>query len=286
MPEAITRFAPSPTGLLHCGHAFSALSAWQLAGEIQGKCLLRIEDIDVTRCRPEFEIQLKEDLQWLGLEWPEPVRRQSEHLMEYRAVADNLLGRGLLYPCFCTRKDIQREIQAAGGAPHGSEGPLYPGTCRRLSEAVVSRRIADGEPYALRLHLERAVKLVSQPLMWQDLGRGIQSAKPELLGDVVLVRRDIGCSYHLCVVIDDALQQVTHVSRGADLFEATHLHRLLQALLDLPVPVYSHHALICDAQGKRLAKRDGAESLMALRDQGIQPEELRRRLFEAAVRQN
>ncbi|MEY2724333.1 MAG: hypothetical protein RLZZ458_200 [Planctomycetota bacterium] len=286
MSESITRFAPSPTGLLHCGHAFSALSAWELAGDIRGRFLLRIEDIDVTRCRPEFEVQLKDDLRWLGLDWPEPVRRQSEHFAEYRAVAKELLGKGFLYPCFCTRKDIQREIQAAGGAPHGVDGPLYPGTCRRLSEAVVNRRIAEGEPYALRLHLERALNLVSRSLTWQDLGRGSQAARPELLGDVVLVRRDIGCSYHLCVVVDDALQGVTHVSRGADLFEATHVHRLLQALLDLPVPIYSHHSLICDEHGKRLAKRDGAESLLSLRNQGVRPEDLRRRLFDAAARQS
>lgn len=286
MAEAITRFAPSPTGLLHCGHAFSALSAWRLAGKIRGECLLRIEDIDVTRCRPEFEVQLKDDLHWLGLEWREPVRRQSEHLSEYRAVADKLLEHGLLYPCFCTRKDIQREIQAAGGAPHGAEGQLYPGTCRRLSEAVVSRRITEGEPYALRLHLERALKVISQPLTWQDLRKGIQVANPGLLGDVVLVRRDIGCSYHLCVVIDDALQQVTHVSRGEDLFEATHIHRLLQALLDLPEPVYCHHSLICDENGRRLAKRDGSESLLTLRSRGISPADLQRRLFDAAAREH
>ncbi|MFM7036263.1 MAG: tRNA glutamyl-Q(34) synthetase GluQRS [Planctomycetaceae bacterium] len=275
----ITRFAPSPTGLLHRGHAFSALAAWDIARALNGMFLLRIEDIDSTRCRPEFELQLKEDLQWLGLIWPEPVRRQSEHLSEYQQAAEQLLERGLLYPCFCTRRDIQREIAAAGGAPHGAEGPLYPGTCRQISQTEVSRRMNSGEQYALRLNLKRARAAVSAELTWTDLRRGRQIANPECLGDVVLVRKDIGCSYHLCVVFDDALQGITHISRGEDLFEATHLHRLLQALLDLPVPVYSHHPLLHDATGKRLAKRDGAESLMVLRQQGLQPEELRRQLI-------
>ncbi|MEY3460148.1 MAG: hypothetical protein RL215_3305 [Planctomycetota bacterium] len=279
----VTRFAPSPTGLLHCGHAFSALSAWRLAAEIQGQFLLRIEDIDSTRCRPEYEAQLKDDLHWLGMTWPEPVRRQSEHLAEYRGVADELERRGLLYPCFCSRKDIQREIEAAGGAPHGTEGPLYPGTCRRLAADEVAIRIASGEPYALRLNLEQALKTVPANLQWLDLHKGVQTARPQLLGDVVLVRRDIGCSYHLCVVVDDALQQVTHVSRGMDLFEATHLHRLLQAILGLPVPVYAHHPLIRDPQGKRLAKRDGAESLQMLRLQGVSPDDLKQRLFAPAT---
>ncbi|MGV2339799.1 MAG UNVERIFIED_CONTAM: tRNA glutamyl-Q(34) synthetase GluQRS [Planctomycetaceae bacterium] len=275
----ITRFAPSPTGLLHRGHAFSALAAWELARALHGICLLRIEDIDATRCRPEFELQLKEDLLWLGLNWPEPVRRQSEHLPEYQQAAEHLLERGLLYPCFCTRRDIQREITAAGGAPHGAEGPLYPGTCRLLSHTEVSQRMNRGDQYALRLNLERARQAVSAELTWTDLQRGRQIANPECLGDVVLVRKDIGCSYHLCVVFDDALQGVTHISRGEDLFEATHLHRLLQALLDLPVPIYSHHPLLHDATGKRLAKRAGAESLLALRQQGLQPDELRRQLL-------
>ncbi|MFM7059461.1 MAG: tRNA glutamyl-Q(34) synthetase GluQRS [Planctomycetota bacterium] len=278
---SITRFAPSPTGLLHRGHAFSALAAWDLARSLRGEFLLRIEDIDTTRCRPEFEVQLKTDLQWLGLNWPEPVRRQSEHLPEYRAVAEQLLERGLLYPCFCTRRDIQREIAAAGGAPHGLEGPLYPGTCRSLLQADVSHKMNRGEQYALRLNLERARNVAPAELTWFDLRHGPQIARPECLGDVVLVRKDIGCSYHLCVVLDDALQKVTHISRGEDLFEATHLHRLLQALLDLPVPVYSHHSLIQDASGRRLAKRDGAESLQALRDQGVRPEELREQLRAA-----
>lgn len=277
----VTRFAPSPTGLLHRGHAYSALAAWDLAQSLNGEFLLRIEDIDSTRCRPEFETQLRDDLQWLGLSWQEPFRRQSEHLPEYQAAAEQLLERGLLYPCFCTRRDIQREIAAAGGAPHGIEGPLYPGTCRDLPLAEVRRRLHSGEQYALRLNLERARAMVPAELTWTDLRRGIQIARLECLGDVVLVRKDIGCSYHLCVVFDDALQGVTHISRGEDLFEATHLHRLLQALMNLPVPVYSHHPLIQDASGRRLAKRDGAESLLSLRQQGLKPEELRQQLRAA-----
>jgi glutamyl-Q tRNA(Asp) synthetase len=274
----VTRFAPSPTGFLHLGHAYSAWMAWRLAVQSGGRFLLRIEDIDVTRCRPEYDAALQDDLAWLGLRWEQPVRRQSEHLPEYRSVVDGLWSRGLLYPCFCSRAEIQREIEAAGGAPHGIDGPLYPGTCRRLSADEVNARVQRGDPYALRLNLERALESVPVELCWMDLQRGDQRAQPEVLGDVVLVRRDIGCSYHLCVVWDDALQGVTHVSRGEDLFEATHLHRLLQALLNLPVPVYSHHGLLKDAAGKRLAKRDRAESLRGLREQGMCRENILARL--------
>lgn len=274
----VTRFAPSPTGFLHLGHAYSAWMAWRLAVQSGGRFLLRIEDIDGTRCRSEYDAALQDDLAWLGLQWEQPVRRQSEHLPEYRSVVEGLRSRGLLYPCFCSRAEIQREIEAAGGAPHGIDGPLYPGTCRRLSADEVHARIQRGDPYALRLNLERALESVPVELCWTDLQRGDQRAQPEVLGDVVLVRRDIGCSYHLCVVWDDALQGVTHVSRGEDLFEATHLHRLLQALLGLPVPVYAHHGLLKDAAGKRLAKRDRAESLRGLREQGASRDEILERL--------
>lgn len=274
----VTRFAPSPTGFLHLGHAYSAWRAWSLAVQSGGRFLLRIEDIDVTRCRSEYEAALRDDLAWLGLQWEQPVRCQSEHLPEYRCVVEGLRSRGLLYPCFCSRAEIQREIEAAGGAPHGIDGPLYPGTCRRLSADEANSRIQRGDPYALRLHLERALESVPAELFWTDLTRGDQRARPDVLGDVVLVRRDIGCSYHLCVVWDDALQGVTHVSRGEDLFEATHLHRLLQALLGLPVPVYAHHGLLKDATGKRLAKRDRAESLRGLREQGASRDEILARL--------
>lgn len=274
---SLSRFAPSPTGRLHCGHACSALHAQQLATETGGQFILRIEDIDFTRCREEFTTGIFEDLAWLGFHWPVPVRCQSQHLQDYRGLAENLLQRGLLYPCFCTRQEIQREIAAAGGAPHGSEGPLYPGTCRRLSADERQFRILRGDQFALRLDLNAALTAVSQPLEWIDLIRGPQLATPELLGDVILVRRDIGCSYHLCVVHDDALQGVTHISRGFDLFEATHLHRLLQELLQLPVPLYRHHPLLLDATGRRLAKRDKAETIRSLREQGLTPADVIKR---------
>ncbi len=277
--DVVARFAPSPTGFLHLGHAYSALFSWDTAQRLGGRFLLRIEDIDQTRCRPEYEAALLEDLAWLGLKWEEPVRRQSEHLDTYRDVAAGLLERELLYPCFCTRKEILAEIEAAGGAPHGIDGPLYPGICKRLSAQERRDRMAAGEPHALRLDLERALAETGPgPLEWMDLGKGTQTARPDLLGDAVIVRKDIGCSYHFAVTWDDALQGITLVTRGEDLFPATHLHRLLQALLDLPVPEYHHHSLIRDASGKRLAKRDEAETLRSLRETGIAPEEVRERL--------
>ena len=265
----VTRFAPSPTGLLHPGHAYSALFAFEAARRNGGRFLLRIEDIDFTRCRREFEDAILEDLAWLGIAWETPVRRQSDHLHEYVKVAEQLQVRGLLYPCFCTRKDIQREIEAAGAAPHGPEGPLYPGLCRSMSEDERQSRIASGESFAMRLDLNRALAETGGDLEWMDLERGPQKAQPEILGDVVLVRKDIGCSYHLAVVMDDALQGVTQITRGADLFEATHVQRLLQALLSLPTPEYQHHPLMIDSDGKRLAKRHEAESLRSLRLRGV-----------------
>lgn len=274
----VTRFAPSPTGLLHLGHAYSALFAFETARKNGGRFLLRIEDIDFTRCRPESEKAILEDLAWLGIEWELPVRRQSEHLAEYAIIAEQLRARQLLYPCFCTRKDVLREIEAAGGAPHGPDGPLYPGLCRHLSEDERRTRIAAGESFALRLDLEKATAIAGSNLEWIDLEKGIQRAQPEILGDVVLVRKDIGCSYHLAVVIDDVLQGVTRITRGLDLFDSTHVQRLLQALLDLPTPEYQHHQLICDPSGRRLAKRDEAESLHSLREQGVSPEAVRHQL--------
>ena len=274
----VTRFAPSPTGLLHLGHAYSALFAFEAARRKGGRFLLRIEDIDFTRCRREFEVAILDDLAWLGIAWETPVRRQSDHRHEYVTVAEQLRVRGLVYPCFCTRKDIQREIQAAGAAPHGPEGPMYPGLCRSLSADERQSRITSGESFAMRLDLNRALAEAGDHLEWTDLERGLQKAQPEILGDVVLVRKDIGCSYHLAVVIDDALQGVTRISRGDDLFEATHVQRLLQALLGLPTPEYHHHALICDPDGKRLAKRDEAETLRSLRSRGHSALDLRRRL--------
>jgi glutamyl-Q tRNA(Asp) synthetase len=270
----VTRFAPSPTGLLHLGHAYAALFAWVCARGAGGRFLLRIEDIDRSRCRPEFTDAILEDLAWLGLEWDGPVRRQSQHFADYRGSLDRLAAAGLIYPCFCTRAEIQQEIARAGAAPHGSEAPLYPGTCRGLSEAQRQARIAAGESYALRLDMARAAARAG-PLEWEDSEAGRVAADPLSHGDVVLARKDTPASYHLAVTVDDALQGVTLVTRGRDLFGATHVHRLLQALLDLPTPRYWHHRLLTDASGKRFAKRDRSLTLQALRAAGKTPAEVR-----------
>lgn len=271
-----TRFAPSPTGLMHLGHAHAALFAARAAGG--GRFLLRIEDIDPERCRPEFDTALLEDLAWLGLDWETPVRRQSEHLPDYRAALDRLAALGVLYPCFCSRREIRQEIARAGYAPHltpmGPEGPLYPGTCRHLDPAERAARLAAGDLHALRLDVAAALALTG-PLTWRDRAAGEQAAQPELLGDVVLGRRDVPASYHLAVTCDDALQEVTLVTRARDLFEATHTHRLLQALLGLPVPDWHHHGLLTNESGARLSKRDGAIGLRDLRAAGKTPSEVR-----------
>ncbi|WP_029007230.1 tRNA glutamyl-Q(34) synthetase GluQRS [Azospirillum halopraeferens] len=274
MSAVTTRFAPSPTGHLHLGHAHSALFGWQAARRAQGRFLLRIEDIDPGRCRADFERDLLEDLAWLGLRWETPVRRQSEHADDYRAALARLEDAGLVYPCFCTRKDIAAEIARAGHAPHGPDGPLYPGTCRTRSAAERDRRRDAGDAFALRLDVRRAMERAG-PLRWHDRGRGWQDATPQILGDVVLARKDTPTSYHLSVTVDDALQGVTLVTRGEDLFFATHLHRLLQALLGLPAPEWHHHGLLTDERGVRLAKRDGARSLRTLRAAGHTPAEVR-----------
>lgn len=272
------RFAPSPTGFLHIGHAFSACFAENQAREGNGNFILRIEDIDQTRCRPEFTTALYEDLKWLGLDWPLPVRCQSEHFPEYRDVLNRLDGMGLLYKCFCTRKDIQEEIERSPTAPHGPEGHLYPGTCRHLSKMEAEDRAASGEAYAIRLDMEKACAITGS-LRWHDRAKGWQDARPQLLGDVVLARKDTPASYHLCVTWDDALQEISLVTRGEDLFYATHLHRLLQALLGLPVPEYHHHPLLVDSDGKRFAKRNKGVTLRDLRAQGVNPERLRHELL-------
>jgi glutamyl-Q tRNA(Asp) synthetase len=275
MPESTTtRFAPSPTGRLHLGHAHSALFAHRRARESGGRFLLRIEDIDPTRCRPEFIAGILEDLAWLGVAWEGAVRRQSEHMGDYRAALDRLDAAGLIYPCFCTRAEIRAEIQRAGAAPHGPEGVLYPGTCRSLTQAERAARVAGGTPYALRLAMDLAAARAG-PLSWRDRAAGPQRALPERFGDVVLARKETPASYHLAVTVDDALQGVTLVTRGEDLFEATHVHRLLQALLNLPVPDYEHHGLIRDLEGRRLAKRDEAPTLAGLRAAGRSPAQVR-----------
>jgi glutamyl-Q tRNA(Asp) synthetase len=298
MSRIVTRFAPSPTGRLHLGHAFSAIRTHDYARARGGRFLLRIEDIDGARSRPEHVAAILDDLQWLGLAWDGEVTFQSERLGLYQAALDTLKARGLVYPCFCTRAEIAREIEAAGAAPHGPDGPVYPGACRALSNAERAARM--NEPHAWRLDVSRTLATVtpdvfrgppatlamlsqedrngglSEPWMpeqvrhdgalaWLDELAGPQVAEPAPFGDVVLARKDAPSSYHLAVTVDDAAQGVTHVVRGADLFAATHIHRLLQALLGLPTPVYRHHPLLTDAAGARLAKRTGAPTLEALR---------------------
>lgn len=274
MTDVVTRFAPSPTGHLHLGHAHSALFGWRTAMAAGGRFLLRIEDIDPQRCRPAFERDLMEDLAWLGLTWETPVRRQSDHLDDHRAALARLRDLGVVYPCFCTRKDIAAEIARAGHAPHGPDGPLYPGTCRHLDDSLRRARMEEGAAYALRLDVAKAMA-VTGPLRWHDRARGWQDATPEILGDVVLARKDTPTSYHLAVTVDDHLQGVTLVTRGEDLFFATHVHRLLQALLRAESPDYHHHPLLTNERGERLAKRDQAKSLRSLRDAGLEPSAVR-----------
>ncbi len=269
----VTRFAPSPTGYLHVGHAFSALTAWRRARDAGGRFLLRLEDIDAVRCAPIFADAILEDLAWLGLDWDGPIRVQSEHMDEYASVLESLRGRGLIYPCFCSRNDIRRAAIVA--APHGPDGgPHYPGTCRALSEAARAARAH--EPHALRLDMARALV---EGLTFQEEGEGTIAADPAAFGDVVLARKDTPASYHLCVTHDDAIQGVTLVTRGEDLRHATHLHRLSQALMGWPVPVYAHHRLLTDASGRRLAKRDGAATLRSSRAAGMSGDEVRERLL-------
>ncbi len=269
---AVTRFAPSPTGLLHLGHAYSALVAADAAGP--GRFLLRIEDIDRDRCKPEFEAAIYEDLAWLGLHWPPPVMRQSARLATYQAALDHLGQLGVTYPCSCTRGDIKSALSAPQeGAPiHGPDGLVYPGSCR----ARPLRSIAEGD--VIRLDAARAFDLLGDNMLnFRDNGPHVMTrdAFEDGIGDVVLARKGMGTSYHLSVVIDDAAQGVTLVTRGLDLFASTWIHVLLQRLLDLETPAYQHHRLIRDAGGKRLAKRDDARSLRELRGQGATPADIR-----------
>ena len=275
----VTRFAPSPTGYLHLGHVRSAWEGWHAAREASGRFLLRIEDIDRTRCLREYDAAILEDLTWLGLAWDGDVRRQSEHFDDYREALTRLDAEGMLYPCFCTRREIQAEIARAGGAPHGAAGALYPGTCKRLSIRERQDKIAAGADYALRLDVAKAIARTGR-LEWSEDGRPL-TATPEVLGDVVLARKDVPVSYHLAVTVDDALQGVTLVTRGADLFAATHVHRLLQALLGLPTPAYRHHPLVTDASGRRLAKRDRAATVHDMREAGLLPDEVIRQAWLA-----
>jgi glutamyl-Q tRNA(Asp) synthetase len=271
-PQAmiVTRFAPSPTGYLHLGHAASAVFAHDAARAEGGRFLLRIEDIDGARCRPEFDAAIVEDLAWLGMIPDGPVRRQSAHMDTYRAALERLDAMGVTYPCFCSRKDIA----AASTAPHGAVEWRYPGTCRWLGEGERAARIATGLPYAIRLDVAGALALTG-PLAWHDRAKGIVTATPQEGGDPVIARRDTPTSYHLSVTVDDQAQRVTLVTRGADLFAATHVHRLLQALLGYDTPEYHHHPLLTNASGVRLSKRDGALSLRAMRAEGLTPDDIR-----------
>ena len=272
----VLRFAPSPNGPLHLGHAYSALMNERVAGELGGRLILRIEDLDRTRCKAQFEAAIVDDLAWLGLRFPAPPRRQSEHGDDYAAALARLDERGLVYPCFCSRAEIAR---AANGRRDPDGAPLHPGTCRALSSAEARDRLARGDRAAFRLDMRRALDAAPAGLCWTEYGEGSfpspSPAAPEVWGDVVLRGRDLAASYHLAVVVDDALQGVTDVVRGRDLLAATAVHRLLQALLALPAPRYRHHRLVLDQNGAKLSKSRQSVSLAELRGTGLSPDEAR-----------
>lgn len=268
MKNIVTRFAPSPTGKLHLGHAYSAMKAHDFARRRGGTFLLRIEDIDPGRSREEHVVGIVEDLDWLGLHHDGEVVRQAERLPLYAEALERLKADGLVYPCFCTRSEIAAEVAASASAPHGPDGPLYPGTCRLLPAEEREARVRS-EAHAWRLDMAKA-SAAAGPLMWME-GEQPVEARPAMFGDVVLARKDAPTSYHLAVTLDDAAQGISDIVRGEDLREATHVHRLLQALLGLPNPLYHHHKLLVGPDGKRLAKRNGAPSLAALRASGVDP---------------
>ncbi len=277
MAGSIFRFAPSPNGRLHLGHAYSALFTQQQAKIHNGKFLLRIEDIDRARCKPEFADDAQADLQWLGLDWPLPVRYQSRHLQEYIVVIDRLERLGLLYPCFCTRA----KLSTAQGPRDPDGATIYPGYCRLMTRMDRSRRMTAAEPYALRLDMAKAIVAAESGLSFHETGcgpdgeTGTVACAPQLWGDVVLARKDIATSYHVAVVHDDAVQGITHVTRGIDLFHATSVHRVLQSILEFPAPAYIHHKLISDDSGRKLSKSLGDRSIAALRDEGVTPDMIR-----------
>lgn len=304
----ITRFAPSPTGPLHLGHAYSALLAHDMARNAGGEFLLRIDDLDQGRAKPEWEAQIYDDLRWLGLDWPTPCRRESDCFAEYDAALDRLWDLGVLYPCTCTRRDIAEALDAPqeGGAPLGPDGPIYPGTCR--TPIWQDKRWANGtlprpKDVHLRLHMDKALSCLSRTetdarsgswtMHFDETGFGPSGEHGRIaipsdhlahaIGDIVVARKDFGASYHLAVVVDDAAQQVSHVVRGQDLFDATMIHIVLQDLLGLPTPTYHHHRLIRDDTGKRLAKRDNARAIAALREAGATPQDIRDRVGLPAV---
>jgi glutamyl-Q tRNA(Asp) synthetase len=281
----VFRFAPSPNGFLHLGHAYSALLNFDLARASGGRFLLRIEDIDTVRCRPEFEAAIYQDLAWLGIDWEQPVRRQAEHFADYRRAIEQLSLRGLIYPSFESRAEIARLVaqkEANAAWPRDPDGaPIYPGTAKLLAPDERARLLASGAPHALRLAMAAACALAGD-LGWTEHGEGpagetgAVAARPQAWGDVILARKETPTSYHLCVVVDDALQGVTEVVRGADLFWSTSVHRLLQRLLDLPQPIYRHHRLILDGEGLKLSKSTRATALRELRDGGATPAAIRR----------
>jgi glutamyl-Q tRNA(Asp) synthetase len=287
MPPPVFRFAPSPNGYLHLGHAFSALLNFDLARRVGGRFLLRIEDIDAARCRPEYEAAIYEDLAWLGICWETPVRRQSQHFASYRDAVDKLSAQGLIYPGFESRADIARLVaqrETEGPWPRDPDGgPLYPGAAKLIPAAERRRQIAQGAPYALRLDMA-AARAQAKDLGWIEHGEGpdgecgVVTARPEDWGDVILGRKETPTSYHLSVVIDDGLQGVTDVVRGRDLFWSTSVHRLLQSLLGLPQPRYRHHPLMTDASGQKLSKSTGAMALRELRAAGATPADIRQRV--------
>jgi glutamyl-Q tRNA(Asp) synthetase len=270
----VTRFAPSPTGFLHLGHAYAAIYAAAVAQSSGGTFLVRIEDTDLIRSKAEFEVAIDEDLGWLGLNWQRPVRRQSEHLDAYASALQKLKDLECIYPCFCTRKAIEAEFRASVGAPQGPDGPIYPGTCKALTINAQKTRVEQGEQHAWRMDVAKAEKILGRSLTFHEFGSGPDGecgqvvVQADVYGDFVLARKDAPASYHLTVVVDDAIQGVTMVTRGSDLFLSSHLHRLLQDLLGLPQPLYNHHRLICDERGQRLAKRDQATSLREIRAKG------------------
>jgi glutamyl-Q tRNA(Asp) synthetase len=278
----VFRFAPSPNGYLHLGHAYSALLNHELARELNGRFLLRYEDIDTDRCRQDYVTAAGEELAWLGLRWEQPERRQSEHFIDYARALKTLTEQGLIYPCFCSRTEIMSAVASKPGWPKDPDGtPLYPGTCKDLSQAERKRRRSHGLPAALRIDMSKAIASLEQPITWLDYGQKNQwmVAAPQLWGDAILARKDIQTSYHIAVVVDDALQGVTMVVRGEDLFMATSLHRLLQHLLHLPEPDYYHHPLLRDASGQKLSKSLRSKSLRSLREEGLSPERARAMLM-------
>jgi glutamyl-Q tRNA(Asp) synthetase len=272
------RFAPSPNGALHLGHAYSALQNHRLAAEVDARLLLRIEDLDRTRCKPEFEAAILQDLDWLGLRFDGAPRRQSDHAEDYEAALQRLESRGLVYPCFCSRAEVARA--AYGRDPDGA--PLYGGACRGLPPRESESRLASGRKAAWRLDMEQAITLAPAQIGWLEYGEGVvaeaRAADPAAWGDVVLRGRDLAASYHLAVTVDDALQEVTDVVRGRDLIAATAVHSLLQALLGLPAPRYRHHRLVLDADGGKLSKSRGSPTLRSLRREGVTAEAIRRTL--------